>query len=214
MLVCSRYKDSIIRQVSEHRLLGVIIDHNLNWQEHVSFLIKQVSSTVFQMSQIKNFLNEHSRRLFYFSYIQSRLNYCSIIWGNCPPSTIKPLVSLQKRSVKMISKINSSHRSMTKIFKDLNILPLSSLVKYNTLILMHKVFHQVCPEYIKSLFCFKNQRYSNRAIVPKTNIDLFKMSLSFRGSKEWNTLPYTFRELPVLSVFKAKLKVLIVDTFN
>ena len=228
MLVCTRqkrqrmkekrlnikYKDSIIRQVSEHRLLGVIIDHNLNWQEHVSFLIKHVSSTVFQMSQIKNFLNEHSRRLFYFSFIQSRLNYCSIIWGNCPSSTLKPLVSLQKRSVKMISKIKSSDRSMTKIFKEHNILPLSSLIKYNTLVLMHKVVHQVCPQYIRSLFCFKNQRYSYRAIVPKTNIDLFKMSLSFRGSKEWNTLPYSFRQLPVLSVFKSRLKVLIFDTFD
>ena len=226
MLVCTRqkrqrlsdnqlnikYKDSLIKQVSKHKLLGITIDQNLNWQEHISILIKQVSSTVFQLSQIKHFLNEHSRRLFYFSYIQSRLNYCSIIWGNCCPSTIKPLLSLQKRAVRMIRKIKPSEKSMTNIFKDLNILPLSYLVKYNTLLLMHKVVHHDCPQYIKSIFCFRSHRYSKRALIPKTNIDLFKMSVSFRGSKEWNALPNTFRELSVLSAFKAKLKILIFDT--
>ena len=228
MLVCSRqkrqklrntqlnivYNNCTIKQVAKHKLLGVTFDQNLSWHDHISLLIKQISSTVFQFSQIKHFLNEHSRRLFYFSYIQSRLSYCSIIWGYCPPSTLKPLLSLQKRAVKMIGNIKPLERSMSNIFIEHKILPFSSLVKFNTLLLMHKVVHQACPQYIKALFSFQDQRDSNRAIIPKTNIDLFKMSPSFRGSKEWNTLPYDLRQINVSSFFKSKLKILIFDTFD
>ena len=91
MLICARqkkqnmndtslkilYKGTIIRQVTAHKLLGVTIDQSLLWNDHIKDLIKQISSSVFQLSQIKHFLDMHCRRLFYFAYIQGRFGYCS-----------------------------------------------------------------------------------------------------------------------------------------
>eukprot|EP00745_Piridium_sociabile_P029687 TRINITY_DN4898_c0_g1_i1.p1 TRINITY_DN4898_c0_g1~~TRINITY_DN4898_c0_g1_i1.p1 ORF type:complete len:636 (-),score=29.15 TRINITY_DN4898_c0_g1_i1:175-2046(-) len=228
MLICSRqkrqnvkekqlsitYKGNVIPQVAEHTLLGITIDHNLSWKEHIHCLIKKVSSSVFQLSQIKHFLDDHSKHLFYFAYVQSRLSYCSAIWGKCPPSTLKPIYSLQKRTIRMINNVRSSDSSVHNAFKDNQILPLHLLIRYNTLILMHKIFHNDCPQYLQSLFCFQSLHESDRALVPKPNIDLFKMSLSFNGSKEWNMLPTILRKIPLISVFKSQLKIFLFDTFD
>ena len=206
------YKNSIIKQVTKHKLLGVVIDENLLWQEHIHDLTKQISSYVFQLSQIKNFLDEHSRKVFYFAFIQARLDYCSVVWGKCAPSNLKPLNSLQKRALKLIGNVQLKDSPTDNIFKSLQILPLRLCFTYNILILMHKVVYEACPEYLKTMFSFQHQHESDRAVVPKPNIDLFKMSFSYSGSKEWNTLPATCRKIPVLSRFKTEIKLLLFDT--
>ena len=89
MLICSRQKRQIIspdklnilvnnnpiNHVTKRKLLGTVIDQNLLWTDHVTHLIKQISKSVFQLSQIKNFLDVKSRKAFYFGHIQSHFDY-------------------------------------------------------------------------------------------------------------------------------------------
>ena len=227
MLICTRqkkqkmkstalnisYQGKIIRQVAKHKLLGVTIDQTISWIDHIKDVIKQVSSSVFQLSQIKHFLDIHCRRLFYFAFIQSRFGYCSAVWGKCAPSNLKPLKSLQKRAIKMIMLKKSTHSSPDNIYNELQILPLHSYIKYNTLILMHKIAQGICPSYLQSIIKFQT-RQSGRAIVPKPKIDLFKTSLSYNGSTEWNMIPSEYRNISSISNFKQKIKHFIFDTLD
>ena len=64
MLICSRQKRQIIsrdninifvnnnpiNQVTKRKLLGIVIDQNLLWTDHVTHLIKQISKSVFHLS--------------------------------------------------------------------------------------------------------------------------------------------------------------------
>ena len=77
MLICSRQKRKIIyrdklnilvnnnsiNQVTKKKLVGIVIDQNLLWTDHVIHLIKQISKSVFLLSQIKKFLDEKSQKL-------------------------------------------------------------------------------------------------------------------------------------------------------
>lgn len=223
MLICSRqkrqrlketelqiqYNHNKLKQVTEHKLLGVIIDQNLSWQVHVNSLVKQLSSSVFQLSQIKHFVDEHCRRIFYYSFIQSRLDYCSVVWGKCALSILKPLVSLQKRAIKLIDK---SSMPTHELFKHLDILPLHLSIRHNTLVFIHKINYGTAPRYLKSAIKFQSLHESNRAIIPQTKLDLFKMSLSYNGSKEWNALPAIIRSITSLPVFKKETKLLLFDS--
>ena len=110
MLICSRQKRQIIsrdklnifvsnnpiNQVIKRNLLGIDIDQNLLWTDHVTHLIKQISKSVFQLSQTEKFLNKRSRKAFYFGH----LDYCSPIWGKYALSTSKRIYSLQKQAYK------------------------------------------------------------------------------------------------------------------
>ena len=208
------YKGKTIRQVVKHKLLGITIDQTLSWNDHIKDVIKQVSSSVFQLSQIKNFLDFHCKRLFYFAFIQSRLGYCSTVWGKCAPSNLKPLYSLQKRAVKMIGAKQLTNSSSLKMYKSLQILPLHSYIKYTTLILMHKIAQGTCPSYLQTMIQFQTQRQSGRAIIPKPKIDIFKSAFSYNGSKEWNTIPSEYRDISSISDFKEKIKRFIFDSFD
>ena len=110
MLVCTRQKrikindqlnlyfdQVLLPQVSSHKLLGVIIDHNLTWANHTAFISSKLSTKAYQLNCIKNFLDLATRKLFYFAYIQPQLDYCSTVWGHCCKSHLIRLKSIQKR---------------------------------------------------------------------------------------------------------------------
>ena len=67
MYVCTRQKrqrmktpfrplyiqNTKIDEVSAHKILGVTIDRNLTWTEHIAHMAKSISKKVFQLSKIK-----------------------------------------------------------------------------------------------------------------------------------------------------------------
>ena len=51
-----------IVEVATHKVLGVIIDNNLSWTNHVNEPTKRVSQKLYQLAIIKHFLNAHARK--------------------------------------------------------------------------------------------------------------------------------------------------------
>ena len=179
------------------------------WTDHVTHLIKNISKSVFQLSQIKKILNESSRKAFFFGHIQSHLEYCSPIWGKCAMSRSKRLCSLQKRAVKLILHQNIKHSE--NIFQDLHIMPFHIRVIYKTCLLMHRIFNDIAPQYLQCLFNFQCVHGSTRAILPPAKSDLFKTSFSFNGCVQWNSLPKYLRQIPSFSLFKKRLRAFLFD---
>ena len=56
-------QNQAIEQSTTHKVLGVIIDNNLCWSPHKTYVCKVISFKVFQFSKIKHFLNFHARKL-------------------------------------------------------------------------------------------------------------------------------------------------------
>ena len=69
-----------LHEVSEHKLLCVIIDNNLTWGPHIRYLCKSLAKRVYQSAKIKNFLTFHARKTFFQAHIQSRIGYASTLW--------------------------------------------------------------------------------------------------------------------------------------
>ena len=77
-----KYKDVNLEVTSGDKILGVHINENLKWDEHIKFLRKKISSNLWLLSRIKTFIPLNYRILFYKAYIQPHLDFCSIIWGS------------------------------------------------------------------------------------------------------------------------------------
>ena len=88
--------------------------------------------------------------------------------------------------------------------KALNILPLQKQLYFNKAVLMFKVNRRMTPSYITSLFTESNN-LTNRYVLPKPRIDLFKTSLSFSGSSCWNSLPVAIKTAGTIKRFKMEL---------
>ena len=193
-----------IEEVQSHKVLGIMIDNNLSWSQHLSFLCKKVSQKIFQLSKIKHFLNLHSRKLFFLAHIQSAIDYASTIWDSASAKCIKPLSRLYKRGLKL-TMLKSSALNATD-YKSIDILPLSLRFEYNKAVIMHKVVTGYSPPTILNSFKINEKRHKHKIVLPLPRIDLFKSSLSYSGGLYWNNLPDFLKNINDIKNFKVQLK--------
>ena len=64
------------------KLLGIYIDQSLTFYNHVDYVSKKISSSVYQMNCLKHFLGQRTMKLFYFGRVQPHIDYCSSIWDH------------------------------------------------------------------------------------------------------------------------------------
>lgn len=74
-------QDEIIQFSKSEKLLGVHVDHTLNWKTHVKMALNKCNSLLYLLMRIKQFLNLHVRKMFFNAYILPHLDYCCTIWG-------------------------------------------------------------------------------------------------------------------------------------
>ena len=199
------YNGQAIPQVTSHRHLGVILDQNLQWADHVDMIVKKVSTKVYQLNCIKHFLDESTRKMFYHAYIQPHFDYCSSVWGHCVPTHLRRLSSIQRRSLRAIH--GRSVEDTSQLYKLLNILPVDKHIFLKDCILMHSTFENKVPSHISNLFQPQRSSYFNdpRLIVPLPKMDIYKMSFSYSGASSWNKLSPSLRTTIYLPAFKSNL---------
>ena len=89
-----------ISRVDTFNFLGLTLNSNLDWKDHINTIANKISSTVGVLNKLKNFIPSSALKLIYSSLILPRLYYCNLIWGYKPTRLIK----LQKRAVRILSK--------------------------------------------------------------------------------------------------------------
>ena len=193
-----------IVEVATHKVLGVTIDNNLSWTNHVNELTKRVSQKLYQLAKIKHFLNAHARKLFFHSHIQPIIDYASTLWDSASTNTLKPLVSIHKRALKLT--LLKSTSLTAHDYKLLDVLPLKLKLEFNKGIIMHKIVFGYAPSNLKLNFHLNQSRHSHKLVVPRPRLDLFKCSLMYSGGNLWNNLPLSIKILSDHKAFKKTFK--------
>ena len=177
----------LIEQVQTQKTLGICIDSELNWKNHINNLAKRLSKNVFLLSKLKKYVDTKSLSLFFDAHIMSHLNYSSTIWDGCCKDTFKKINRIHRRAIKVMSPLKNISTDLK--MKCLKVLPLSEHLKYNKAIFLHKIYHKKTPSYLEQLLKKAPDRYGSLNVLPTLpRIDLFKTSLSYSGSVIWNSL--------------------------
>ena len=199
-----------IDQVSEHKVLGLTLDSELNWHSHLNSLAKRLSRNVYLLSRLKRFATKDALKLFFEAHINSFVNYVSTVWDSCSGEYMKRINSIHRRAIKLIlpdQKLNTDEK-----FKALNILSLEKQLFYNKAVITHKIYHDKAPSYLSSLLKKAPTRYgSSKLILPLPRIDLFKSSISYSGSVIWNMLPNYLKTISSTPKFKKLLRIYLLD---
>ena len=201
-----------IQDVNSHNVLGITIDNNLSWSEHIITLCKKVSQKIFQLSKIKHFLNRHARKQFFHAHVQSQIDYASTLWDSASANVLKPLESIYKRALKLI--LLKSISLTPGDYVSVDVLPLKLRLQFNKAITMQKVMTGSAPPLISKLFQVDTIRQSKRLVVPLPRIDLFKSSLMFSGADCWNNLPSSLKSITSHKGFKTSLKKHLMSKIN
>ena len=136
-----------IKQVTSIRYLGIHIDGNLNWKEHVQYVSTKIKRNIGMLSKISNYVTPKVLTQLYNSLIYPYLTYGIIIWGNTYKSTLYPIVTLQKKAVRIITFSNFNEHS-SPLFYRLKILKFVDLVfLYNSLFMHDYHFNNLSPSF-------------------------------------------------------------------
>ena len=138
-----------IERKSEARFLGILIDDRLNWSKHIRTVKMKMSRYVGVMYKIKSQLPLQARLQIYHSFVQSHINFCSLVWGFAAKSNIESLFSSQKKGIRAVMPgfVNSFFKdgvlpTHTKTsFNKFKVLTVHNVIAKNALIFMHKINH-------------------------------------------------------------------------
>ena len=73
----------ILTKVNSIKYLGFIVDHKLNWLNHItsSYVKGKIFKRIGIMYKARKYLNKNSFKNIYYAYIYPYLTYCVEVWG-------------------------------------------------------------------------------------------------------------------------------------
>ena len=126
------------------KILGVHLDHKLNWSKHVQEVNKKANYAVRNLQRVNMLIPFKPRILLYNSLIASHFNYADTVWAGCSMKDQNKLQRTQNLAVKSIlgMRKNESARDALKTAK---LLPLAEKRKIHEGVFIHKGLQNKLP---------------------------------------------------------------------
>lgn len=87
-----------LERVNHVKDLGVILDQQLQYKQHISYIVDKASRTLGIMFRIaKNFSDVHCLKSLYCSIVRSTLEYCSAVWSPRYNNGVERIEAIQRR---------------------------------------------------------------------------------------------------------------------
>jgi len=109
--------------------LGVILDSNLTYDEHIIKTASSCMSCLGQINHVKHAFDKRTLLLIINSLVFSKLLYCSNVWANTSKCNINKLQAVQNFTCHITSGARK-YDHVTPIHKELNWLPVASQLYY------------------------------------------------------------------------------------
>ena len=66
-----------------------MLDEHISWNDHIKTVESKLAKNIGLLNRASYFLNEHSLKTIYFSYIHSYLSYANITWASTYATKLK-----------------------------------------------------------------------------------------------------------------------------
>ena len=203
-----------LSRVDQVRFLGVIIDNELTWEQHIEQLRTKLSSSIAVIKRIMKYIPKSEYKKLYDSLFKSHLSYCISSWGGVSPYKLAKLFTLQKRCVRLlfgtkptfdqgeyyetcarvrtysehVEKKNFALENTKPIFIKWNILAIYNLHVQHTFIELFKILKESQPVSLSSLFELSTRSCSHTIRVGQFSLDLSKRHFVYNATNVWNSV--------------------------
>ena len=157
---CVSVSGQCLNQVYETKYLGVIIDHKLNWKEHLKKLHTRIKQNTGILRKVGWFLPRENLISLYFSLNNSHLTYCISSWGSPNTSGLNVINDTVTKCVKYIDCVCPSLNNIK-----FNPLTIDKLFKSESRKLIHQFLNDNIPSPLLNLF----QRFKSDSLVSRKN---------------------------------------------
>ena len=203
--------DQLLKQEYTIKYLGLILDCNLSWKDHISFVESKVKRSIGILSKLRYFVSLNTLRNLYYALIYPFLTYALIVWGCTYPSTLQSLFILQKRSIRIIT-FSKYYEHTSMLFKSLNIIKLIDLVTFHVAVFMKKFYNKLLPSVFDDFFRsasdvhdYNTRFYTSQTFgIPKARTNYGIFNIIFHGAEVWNSIA---DDVKYLSIKRCKKKI-------
>ena len=151
---------------------------------------------------MRHYANINVLTKLYYAIIYPFLIYGLLAWGSTYPTTLKSIVILQKKAVRIIT--SSKHDAHTSVlFRQLPILKLSDLVSMHTALFMFDFYNNTISSSFSNFFTSirKVHNYNTR------------LSLRYQGPLTWNSIDHDTKEINHRKIFQQNSKAQFLKTY-
>ena len=204
--------DALIRESSKEKLLGVTIDKNLTFNEHVLTLCRKAGRKVTTLRRLVKCMPFFKRRILLNTFIESQFSYCPLILMFHSRKLNHKINHIHERALRLV------YNDYTSTFENLLLMDGSVSIHHRNIqkvaTEMFKAKSNLSPELTQSIFQRNevlNLRSDNTFLRPKVNtVYNGEGSLRSFGPIVWNNLlPNKYKSAENVEIFKNKIKLWI-----
>jgi exonuclease III len=206
-----------------YKFLGVNFDPTLSFKKHISLISSKISKSLYIIQRAKNVLSEKALLTLYYSMIHCHLNYGLNVWSCASKTTIKPLITLQKRAIRTIT-LSKYNAHTEPLFKKLKILPVDHLIEFSRLLFMHNFTQHKLPNSFINTWLTNQERRGeeNRQLRNQEDFYLPPSRTNTAERLPLHTMPLSWNNLispslkqePNTKLFKRNLKSHLLDKLS
>lgn len=195
--------------------LGLIIDQELNWNNHVSNQCIKAKRNLRQLYKLKDYMSRDTKLYLINTLIFPLFDYCDSVYGS----------SLSSHNAKSIQKIhNLSIRFSFNWSKFEHILPVLNTNGILTMsrrrflrycCLLYKIKKFKSPLYLYQKLTSRSEihnyvtRGSSKFDIPRHSLKITEKSFSISAARAWNSLPISITNIKTFETFKTSVKLLL-----
>lgn len=196
-----------IEKVSKYKYLGIIIDHNLSFNDHADYVLKKLAKKVYFFSRIGTYLSTETKLLIYHTLIAPNFFYCPTILFMLNKTQLCHLQIKQNRALRVI--LNCNMYTPIKTMLDcLNCLSVNQCIMLNVFLFIYKLVNNLLPKhlldycmFVSDIHNYQTRNYQNFYVhVSRTSFT--ENQLFNRGLKLYNELPQQTKEAHNIKLFK------------
>ncbi|KAF7694858.1 hypothetical protein HF521_006581, partial [Silurus meridionalis] len=136
--------------------LGVILDSNLSFKNHINQVIKT------DFFHLRNMLSISDAEKLVHAFMTSRIDYCNALLGGFPALLINKLQLVQNAAARVLTR-SRKYDHITPILSSLHWLPVKFRIDFKLLLLTFKALNGLAPMYLSNLLKHYNPSRSIRS---------------------------------------------------
>ena len=205
----AKITNDVIQNCQSEKLLGIIIDNKLNFQEHVNSLCDKASQKFSALARLSYYMDTNQKRRILKAFITSQFGYCPLIWMFCSRTLNNRINRIHERALRI--DYNDSNSSFDELLLKDNSVSIHTKNLQVLCIEIYKVRHQLSSNILSEVFKVLDKPYNFRrnTIFDSRNIHTEHFgidSLSYLGPKLWSQIPNEIKDSESLNIFKSKIK--------
>ena len=204
------FNNQYLNYVDNTKFLGVTLDSQLKYADHINIICSKISKTIGILFKLRTEVPKSCLKSIYYSLIHPYILYLLPIFAATNEVHIRPLVTLQKRAVRILNGA-SYYQHTEPLFYDSGILKISDQYKLYLGSYVIKNFN-IISEHQRAHHYFTRNRDVPSA--PYERLRSTQQSVIFNAINIWNEIPLVIKECAQPSTFKRNFKLHLLNQYN